>query len=656
VAFFEFNIAVSGLFASQRGLAVTSNNITNATTPGYSRQVLGQTADFPLTGLGVGMLGTGVTTTSVMRMRDSYLDTKLWSQNDKLGEYRIKSEQSSIIETVYGEPSDTGFTKVINDLFNGIDDLSKLPDEKERQVALRQQIINYTKYFNNISASLSGFQRDLNYEVKAKVDEINLLGTRIQSLNSQIYQAEIYGDDANNFRDARDLCVDRLSELINVQTKEEEVEIDGKKFKQFSVKVAGQTLVDHMFVRELSIEVRGAKEDQINNLSAEIAAATTKLAAGGLTAAEETELKNLVANKCTKLKSLDSSIVITGNIGDPASTPAPTYGVYEISLGGQVLVEDGTQLMRLPKEKLNDEDVDGLYDVVWKDGLPFDMSDRNMSGELKGAIDMRDGCGTGSEISYNGIPYYIKRMDDYVRQFATAMNETYSKDKDGYVELIDATSAAIPKPTYFKKVDENGILQYYNEADKNTPITFATPAAKKAFELQCQPKYQLFTYTDGSSAGTPEADPNLTNAYKLMTAANFSISKEIYDDAGNIRTNYEHYPESGTNPNTSNNDLLLALSAQKDNKKMYKEGDPKDYMTAIFSELGINAQEANMYLKTQTSITSNIENQRLSVSQVDPNEEFANLIKYQQAYQAAAKLINTIDDIYQTTIFRLGNF
>lgn len=646
MAFFEFNIAVSGLFASQRGLAVTSNNITNATTPGYSRQVLGQTADFPLTGLGVGMLGTGVTTTSVMRMRDSYLDTKLWSQNDKLGEYRIKAQQSSIIETVYGEPSDTGFTKVINDLFNGIDDLSKLPDEKERQVALRQQIINYTKYFNNISASLSGFQRDLNYEVKAKVDEINLLGTRIQSLNSQIYQAEIYGDDANNFRDARDLCVDRLSELINVQTKEEEVEIDGKKFKQFSVKVAGQTLVDHMFVRELSIEVRGAKEDQINNLSAEIAAATTKLAAGGLTAAEETELKNLVANKCTKLKSLDSSIVITGNIGDPASTPAPTYGDYEISLGGQVLVEDGTQLMKLPKEKLNDEDVDGLYDIVWKDGLPFDMSDRNMSGELKGAIDMRDGCGTGSEISYNGIPYYIKRMDDYVRQFATAMNETYSKDKDGYVALEDTAGTA-----FFKKVDANGDMIYY---DSNKVALIPQPD-KNGIKVY-QPKYQLFTYTDGSSAGTPEADPNLTNAYKLMTAANFSISKEIYDDAGNIRTNYEHYPESGTNPNTSNNDLLLALSAQKDNKKMYKEGDPKDYMTAIFSELGINAQEANMYLKTQTSITSNIENQRLSVSQVDPNEEFANLIKYQQAYQAAAKLINTIDDIYQTTIFRLGNF
>ena len=559
MAFFEFNIAVSGLFASQRGLSVTSNNITNAATPGYSRQVLNQKADQPLSGIGVGMLGAGVTTTGVIRMRDSYLDTKLWSQNDKLGEYRIKTEQNSIIESVYGEPSDEGFTKVFNDFFNGIDNLSKLPDEKERQAALKQQIISYTKYFNNMSQSLSGFQKDLNFELKTKVDEINLLGSRIQNLNRQIYQAEIYGDDANSFRDERELCVDRLSQLINVQAKEEEVEVDGRKFKQFSVKVAGQTLVDHLQVREMGIKVR-------------------------------TDV-----------------------------------------------------------DKLNSEDVDGLYDVVWKDGLPFDMSDSNMSGELKGVIDMRDGCGTGSEIRYNGIPYYIKRMDNYVRQFAETLNEEYSKDEEGYVSLQSMTvPAPIPQAAY-RKADANGTMKYY-AADK----TLIDSADIEANDYQA--KYQIFTYITGSATGEPESAPDLRNDYKLMTAANFSVSKEIFDDAGNIRTNYGHYPETDTNPNTSNNDLLLALLAQKDNGKMFKEGDPKDYMISMFSELGINAQEAKMYQKTQTSITNNIESQRLAVSQVDPNEEFANLIKYQQAYQAAAKLINTIDDIYQTTIFRLGNF
>ena len=290
MAFFEFNIGVSGLFAAQRGLAVTSNNISNANTKGYSRQVLQQQASRPLSGLGVGMVGTGVDTTGVIRMHNSYLDNKIWAQNDKLGEYRVKVEQSALVEAVFGEPSETGFTKVFNSLFSAFDDLSKFPDEVERKAALRQQMINYTKYYNNIANSLSSYQQDLNYNVKAAVDEINLLGSRIQSLNSQIYQAEIFGNDTNSFKDEREVCIDRLSEIINVDVAEQEVDIDGKKFTQYSVKIAGQTLVDHLDIRELSIEVRGNKEVQLNNLATDIDSLNKKIQDAGLTGATITGL------------------------------------------------------------------------------------------------------------------------------------------------------------------------------------------------------------------------------------------------------------------------------------------------------------------------------------------------------------------------------
>lgn len=118
-AFFEYNIAMSGLFAAQRGLAVTSNNINNAATPGYSRQVLGQQASKALPGFGRGMHGTGVETTSINRVRDSYIDVKLWNQNPKLGEYKVKTEQSALIESVFGEPSEAGFTKIFDNFFQG---------------------------------------------------------------------------------------------------------------------------------------------------------------------------------------------------------------------------------------------------------------------------------------------------------------------------------------------------------------------------------------------------------------------------------------------------------------------------------------------------------------------------------------------------------
>ena len=130
----------------------------------------------------------------------------------------------------------------------------------------------------------------------------------------------------------------------------------------------------------------------------------------------------------------------------------------------------------------------------------------------------------------------------------------------------------------------------------------------------------------------------------------------MYEDSSNIRTNFEHDPTTGDNPNESSNDLLLELLGQKDNINMFSEGNPKDFMISMFSELGINTKEAKMYQTSQTNIVKVVENQRLSVSQVDTNEEFMNMIQYNQAYQVAAKLINTMDSIYETTIFKLGNW
>ncbi|MHC1749811.1 MAG: flagellar hook-associated protein FlgK [Cellulosilyticaceae bacterium] len=537
-AFFELNIGTTGLFAAQRGLAVTSNNITNMQSPGYTRQVLNQKASNALPGFGKGMVGTGVETTSINRIRDSYLDRKLWSQNDTLGEYSIKTQQNLLVESVFGEPSDVGFTKVFGDLFKAIDDISKLPGESERQQALRQTMDSFTKYFNSASTKLEQFQRDLNFEVKATVEEVNMLAGRVQSLNRQIYQSEMHGDMANTLRDERDLVLDRLSKIINIEAKEVQVEgPDGKMENHFVVSANGQTLVDHFQVRFLDVVPR----------------------------------------------------------------------------------ESGAA------NKKNPEDVDGLYDIVWEDRLPFDMSDHNLSGELKGLIDMRDGRGTTiiagtppkeTEVKYSGIPYYIHKMDKFVQTFAEKLNGVYNqkREPDGTLTQID-------------------------------------------------PPYHLFGY-DADGDGKPDTGKV---DYSKMTAKNFTLSPEIFASASNIRSNYEHDPlyyfttpkpsdppPGGHNPNPSNNDLLMDLLGQKDDGKMFKEGNPKDFMISMFSELGINTQEAKLYQKSQENITQTIDLQRKSISQVDQNEEFMNLVKYQQAYQVAAKIINTMDGIYETTIFRLG--
>lgn len=645
MAFFEFNVALSGLFAAQRGLHVTSNNITNASTDGYSRQILGQRADTPLSGFGVGMTGTGVMTTNVTRVRDSYLDLKLWTQNPKLGEYNIKVTQNSLIEGAFGEPSDSGFTKVFNDLFNSFDEVSKDPTSGAAKVSVRENLISFGKYYSNISTALTGYQQNLNYEIKATVDEINILGTRIQNLNNQIFQAEIYGDDANSFRDERDVCIDRLSELINVEAKEEEKVVEGKVLKTFSVKIAGQTFVDHLNLNTLGVEVRGEKEQKIDDIVNTLSGLYEKLKNGGLTADEITNINEQIKLEQKKLTDLtpECTIDANGNI----TYNSPLEGKIEVL---KVNPDFSTEVKTAGDGKFNVEDVDGLYNVIWQNGLSFDMGNANLSGELKGLIDLRDGCGTAesSEVTYNGIPYYISRLNGYVRQFAQTMNDEYSKDKDGAIMIAGGLTYGGKEVAYIERDESGKIVKCYDE-DKNE-IAGLSAGELEEIGNKYTTKYKLFSYSTGSSTGMPATgDDLLGNDYSKMTAANITISKEIYENASNMRTTYDTDKESG-------GDLFRNLSNQKDNTKMFAEGDPKDYMASIFSELGINAQEALMYQSTQESVTGIIKNQRLSVSQVDLTEEFTSLIKYQQAYQASAKIMNTIDGIYETTIFKLGNF
>ncbi|ONI37849.1 flagellar hook-associated protein FlgK [Candidatus Epulonipiscium fishelsonii] len=510
-SFYEFNIAQTGLFAAQTGLSVTSNNIVNAGTKGYSRQVLSQQATEPFAFSPVGMMGSGVMTTSIDRVRDSFLDQKLWNQNDVLGEYKVKNEQTALIESMFGEKVDSSqFGNAFDELFNSIDDFAKMPSETDRAIMVQQAMSNFATYYNRNATTLTEYQYDLNLEIESTVKKINSLLESVVSLNGEISKLEMNdGPIANELRDQRELALDELSQLVNIETEEtEKVNEYGGIEKEFSVKINGKIAIDHDFITTLELEVR--------------------------------------------------------------------------------------------EEPLNEGDAAGLYDINWSSGATFYINNNNLSGELKGLVDMRDGTGTNNygASDYQGIPYIREQLDEFVRVFSENMNDLYNTDEAG---------------------------------GKLNP-----------------PQY-LFSFKD--QAGNPQDLGNPPD-YSKITATNFSISKEILENPKNFRTNYE---QTGSDkPNESKNDLLMDLLAQKDNKDMFEAGAPADYMISVFTQLGISAQEAQMHQSTQSKVTQAIENQRLSVSQVSLNEEFLNLTKYNQAYQASAKLMSVIDEVYETTINKLG--
>lgn len=248
--FGSFNIATSGLFASQRALDTTSHNISNANTVGYSRQIALQKATMP-TYDPSGVVGTGVETYDIMRMRSSYLDVKYWGQNKTCQEWNVKEEQLETLEGVFNEPSTTGIRVVMDEFFTSLEELSKQPGDTTCRVAVVEKAGMLTNTINRNGYELVNSIRDVNFSVKNKVDQINSLSEQIANLNKHIFGFELGGYKANDLRDQRSVLLDQLSSIVNITV----AEMPGPNGNNYTdVKIGGITLINHINFNKLTTQ------------------------------------------------------------------------------------------------------------------------------------------------------------------------------------------------------------------------------------------------------------------------------------------------------------------------------------------------------------------------------------------------------------------
>lgn len=246
--FGTFNIATSGLFASQRALDTTSHNIANANTVGYSRQITLQRATIPIYDNHTGVIGTGVETYDIIRMRSNYLDQKYWGQNTTYNQWSVKSEQLEQIEDIFNEPSDTGIRIAMDEFFTSLEELSKKPGDTTYRVAVNEKAVVLTTTINRNGNEILNAIRDINFAVKGKVQEINSLAEQIANLNKHIFNFELGGNKANDLRDQRNVLVDKLSSIVNINASEIKGE-EGNTY--FDIKISGMTLVNHISYNKL---------------------------------------------------------------------------------------------------------------------------------------------------------------------------------------------------------------------------------------------------------------------------------------------------------------------------------------------------------------------------------------------------------------------
>ena len=611
--FFGLDIAYTGVQAANAKLNTTANNIANVDTKGYTRQEATQVASDALRiSQSYGMAGTGVTVTDINQVRNEFYDVKYWQAQTNLGQYDMKMYYMYQIEDYFTDKDTVeGFEPIFSAMFDSLEEVYKQAGTPSTKTQFIGAAGDLCEYFNAQATNLEKLQLGVNEEIKNKVDEINSIAEQIATLNKQINTIEVNHLRANELRDKRNLLIDQLSRIVDVE------------------------------VRETPIY-------------------TT-----------------------------------------PGGTEKSGIYTYEVSIaGGQILVQGYEYntlecVARSAEEKVNQSDADGLFEIKWSNTMDFNLYGANLGGELKGLIEVRDGNneeyfhGTTKGVKDNSDGTYTVTIEVPNKDYLTDMNKCTLPDS-GQLTLVntkykysgfefngtnpptytftikpDAGQAA---PTIFDgkeasvgtKIDYQGI-PYYQEQMNEWVRIFAkamNDIEKTAVDEEGNPAEVLFTAKDKVNGTEIKFDANLAdNKYKSsdsdyyrLTAGNISVNNEMVKDASKFGTTVD-IKKGGDAQDVT--ELLLTVQDDK-NKVNFRGCRAKEFLQCITSDIALSANNAKTFTENYTNINKSVSQTRLSISGVDNDEEALHLVKFQEAYNLSAKVMQIMTEIYDRLILQTG--
>jgi len=246
--FFGLEIGRRALAANQVALDVIGQNTSNVGTAGYSRQVANfeESDPYGYPGADTGkpaQLGTGVSIASIDRVRDDYLDKRIYAANADQGALNSLNTILSRAETAYGEPSDTAIGGQLSGLFNSFSDLSASPESD----AVRSTVLNKAQglvdAFHEVTDALAKIAPDIQANIVSKVGTANNLAQQIAALNKQIALSVDNADRPNDLLDRRTALIGQLSGLVDLQVIDSKNPQTNLPTGEVQIDVGGFTLV-----------------------------------------------------------------------------------------------------------------------------------------------------------------------------------------------------------------------------------------------------------------------------------------------------------------------------------------------------------------------------------------------------------------------------
>ncbi|BEL11181.1 flagellar hook-associated protein FlgK [Actinoplanes sichuanensis] len=257
--FSGLNTALTSLYAQRRGLDVTGQNIANASTEGYTRQRVVMHAQNANLVPGIysttSAVGNGVTVSSVERLRNSALDQRSYTEHANSSYHNERAGAYTLIEDVFGEPSDTALQARLQDMWDGWNAISANPDKQAPKSAMLEQSVTVASSLNDAAAALDNQYKSTRAGLDTYTGEVNKAADAIARLNHEIVIATQAGLQANELQDQRGQQMLKLSELIGATATE-------LPNGAMSVYVGSAQLVSEFNAREIWVEPGSAQKLQ----------------------------------------------------------------------------------------------------------------------------------------------------------------------------------------------------------------------------------------------------------------------------------------------------------------------------------------------------------------------------------------------------------
>lgn len=645
------NIGVNGLLAYQRSLSTTSHNIANVNTEGYRRQRVELSTQNPQF-TGAGFEGSGVKVAAVTSIYNQFIENQLTNNTSLFNEQETLHKLSSDLDNLLADP-DTGLSPVLQSFFKSLQDLSTDPGSTPVRQVVLSEAEGLTSVFNDTYTRLENQKAGVNAEISSAIVEINSLSTSIANINKDILLTSGGSGNfpANDLIDQRQTLINELAELVSLTTVTQ---------KDGSVNVfigKGQSLV----VGTKSLQLATSTNDFD----------ITKLEVGIAVGSSSVNISNQI-----KGGKLGGALLFRNDVLDKAYNQLGRVALtlsedmnaqhqlgFDLNnvLGGNFFT-DLTSTTAAANGN-NAGATDHVYTATVSDSNLIQASDYRLdfgTGNVYSLTRLSDNTVIGSSASLATLSSTTSASEGFTLTLTSGSSITIGDSflvspagtaaRDIDVALTNTKQIAAASPLFATRAAANtGDARFSNDALISStgslptaPITFTFNSGSNTFvaspSAATTPAAATIAYNPATDSGTQ---------YQVVLAG---VGTYQFTVTGTPANGDSLSVDVNSSASGDNRNILSMINLQEQKTVANGSANYQESFSELVSETGVKTKRAEFSMNANQVLYERAVSSQLEVSGVNLDEEAADLIRFQQAYQAVARIITTADELFQSLL------